>query len=140
MNTDSSTNMQHVFEGAARYFSVLSESARLKILHSICSEERSVNSIIAITGLAQANVSRHLGLMYQVGMLSRRRQGNQVFYKVADQMFVDLCRIVSTHIDRRLGQDTGSADYFGTPDSPPVALNATDLFANPSREKETTSV
>ena len=35
MNTDSSTNMQHVFEGAARYFSVLSEPARLKILHSI---------------------------------------------------------------------------------------------------------
>lgn len=140
MNTDSSTNMQHVFEGAARYFSVLSEPARLKILHSICSEERSVNSIIAITGLAQANVSRHLGLMYQVGMLSRRRQGNQVFYRVADQLFVDLCRIVSTHIDRRLGHEPATTAYFEVPGSPPVAPSATDLSANPSREKETTSV
>lgn len=58
MNTDSSTNMQHVFEGAARYFSVLSEPARLKILHSICSEERSVNSVIAITDPAQAKSCR----------------------------------------------------------------------------------
>lgn len=140
MNTDSSTDMQQVFEGAARYFSVLSEPARLKILHSICTEERCVNSIIAMTGLAQANVSRHLGLMYQVGMLSRRRQGNQVFYSVADQMFVELCRIVSARIDRRFGQDRAPAVDLEPSDSPPVALKATDLSANPSREKETTSV
>ena len=72
---------QEVFESAARYFSVLAEPARLKIIHVLCCEEKSVNAIIAATGMAQANASRHLGLMYQTGLLSRRREGTQVFYR-----------------------------------------------------------
>ncbi len=96
--------MHEAFESAARYFSVLAEPARLKILHVICGEEKSVNSIIAATGMAQANASRHLGLMYQAGLLSRRREGTHVFYKVADQMFIELCRSVSVQIGTRFGQ------------------------------------
>ena len=52
-------------------------------------------------GLTQANVSRHLGLMYQASMLSRRREGNQIFYRVADPMYVELCRTVSTQVSGR---------------------------------------
>lgn len=104
-------SMHEVFEAAARYFSVLGEPARLKILHVICCEEMSVNAIIAATGMAQANASRHLGLMYQAGMLSRRREGTQVFYKVADQMFLELCRTVSTQISTRLGRPVSAAPF-----------------------------
>jgi DNA-binding transcriptional ArsR family regulator len=70
-----------VFESVARYFGVLGEPTRLRILHTVCQEEKCVNDIIRATGMAQANVSRHLGLMYQAGMLSRRREGTQVFYR-----------------------------------------------------------
>ena len=96
--------MQQVFESVARYFGVLGEPTRLRILHAICQEEKCVNDIIKATGMAQANVSRHLGLMYQAGMLSRRREGTQVFYRVADRLFVELCRSVSVQVISRLDE------------------------------------
>ena len=95
--------MHEVFESVARYFSMLGEPTRLRILHALCQEERCVNDIILATGLAQANVSRHLGLMYQAGMLSHRREGVQIFYKVADPMFIELCRTVSIQLISRTG-------------------------------------
>lgn len=124
------SSLHEVFEAAARYFSVLGEPARLKILHAICGEEMSVNAIIAATGMAQANASRHLGLMYQAGMLSRRREGTQVFYKVADQMFLELCRTVSFQISNRLGQVDPSRVF-------PVSVNPPE---SPSNQKENASV
>ncbi len=102
--TSTSGGMQEVFEAAARYFSVLGEPTRLRILHAICQEERCVNEIIKTTGLAQANVSRHLGLMYQAGLLSRRREGTQIFYRVADPMYVELCRTVTQQVISRMDE------------------------------------
>lgn len=93
--------MHEVFESVARYFSVLGEPTRLRILYALCREEKCVNDIIKVTGLAQANVSRHLGLMYQAGMLSRRREGTQIFYRVADPVYIELCRTVSAQVSGR---------------------------------------
>lgn len=94
-------DMQEVFESVARYFSVLGEPTRLRILHALCRQEKCVNEIIRVTGMAQANVSRHLGLMYQAGMLARRREGTQIFYRVADPLYVELCRTVSAQLAGR---------------------------------------
>lgn len=134
------TDMHEVFEAAARYFSVLAEPARLKILHAICSEEKSVNSIIAITGMAQANASRHLGLMYQAGMLSRRRDGTQVFYRVADRMFLELCRTVSVQISSRMCHDAGMQAFPVDSVSSEAVLNTAELFPTTSQQKEKASV
>ena len=103
-----------VFESTARYFSVLGEPTRLKILHVICQEEMCVNDIIRRTGLLQANVSRHLGLMYQAGLLSRRREGTQVFYQVAEPLFVELCRTISVQVASRMSPSKlGAVAAFG---------------------------
>lgn len=132
--------MHEVFEAAARYFSVLGEPGRLKILHAICGEEMSVNGIIGVTGMAQANASRHLGLMYQAGLLSRRREGTQVFYKVADQMFIELCRTVSAQITARTGLEvpglafSAGAAALGSPPSEPTFSKSS------SNQKEQASV
>ncbi len=67
------SDLNAVFESTARYFSVLGEPTRLRILHVICAEELCVSDIIKATGALQANVSRHLGLMYQAGLLSQSR-------------------------------------------------------------------
>jgi len=78
----------------ARQFGVLSEPARLKILASLCEGEMCVSDLLVATGLSQTNASRHLGLMYQAGVLFKRREGNHVFYKVANTLYVDLCFLV----------------------------------------------
>ncbi len=79
--------LDDVFDSVARYFSLLAEPTRLKILHTICHDERSVSSIVAATGATQTNVSRHLSLMHQAGVVSRRRDGSTVYYKVLDPEF-----------------------------------------------------
>jgi DNA-binding transcriptional ArsR family regulator len=94
--------MNEVFESVARYFSLLSEPMRLRIMHAICQDEKSVNQIVQETGATQTNVSRHLGMMYQGGVLSRRREGAQVFYKVSDASFTDLCRTVCVRVAAEL--------------------------------------
>jgi len=97
--------MSEVFESVAKYFSLLSEPTRLRIMHTICQDEKSVNQIVEETGYTQTNVSRHLGLMYQGGVLSRRREGSQIFYKVSDASFTDLCRTVCVRVAAELEGD-----------------------------------
>ncbi|MEN9843925.1 MAG: hypothetical protein RLZZ612_1754 [Pseudomonadota bacterium] len=126
--------MPEVFEAVARYFGVLAEPARLKILHAICNGEKSVNHIMTETGMAQANASRHLGLMYQAGLLHRRREGTQVFYRLTDAVFLDLCRTVSTQISLHAGQM--GVDHLFKQDAP-LSLS---LDSTPSHHKEKASV
>ncbi len=91
-----------MFALVARHFAVLAEPTRLKILHTICHEARSVSAIVAITGTTQANASRHLSMMHQAGVVSRRREGNAVYYQVADPEFVTICRSVCVQIAGRI--------------------------------------
>ena len=87
-----------VFNTVAAYFGVLAEPTRLKIMHAVCLGEKTVSQIVEATGATQTNVSRHLGLMHRSGVLGRRKEGNQVYYSVADQTMVELCRSVCTRI------------------------------------------
>lgn len=92
------SELDPVFDAVAAYFSVLSEPTRLKIMHAVCNGEKTVSQIVAETGATQTNVSRHLGLMHRHGVLSRRREGTQVIYSVADPTMVELCRTVCNRI------------------------------------------
>ena len=123
-------DMHEVFESVARYFSVLGEPTRLRILHALCQEEKCVNEIIKVTGLAQANASRHLGLMYQAGMLSRRREGTQVIYKVADPLYVELCRTVTVQVIGR--SETAFTAHEADAMSPPFTDVMTPRAAHPA--------
>jgi DNA-binding transcriptional ArsR family regulator len=96
------SEISDVFEAVARYFSLLAEPTRLKILHTICHEERSVSAIVTATGATQTNVSRHLSLLHQAGVVSRRREGSSVFYKVLDPEFGEMCRSVCSRIAGRM--------------------------------------
>ena len=78
----------------AERFKVLAEPMRLKILHALWDDERTVGEIIdAVDGL-QANVSKHLGVLQQAGLVSRRKDGLRVFYRIADPTVFDLCEVV----------------------------------------------
>jgi DNA-binding transcriptional ArsR family regulator len=95
-------DLESVFEEVSSYFSVMSEPTRLKILHAICQEEKAVNAIVEEVGATQTNVSRHLTLMYRAGVVSRRKDGNQVFYRVVDPSMMEICRTVCNQIAGRL--------------------------------------
>ena len=94
--------LDEVFESVARYFSLLSEPMRLRILHTICNAERSVSSIVQATGGTQTNVSRHLALMHQAGVVARRREGSAVLYRLLDPEFAQICRTMCVRIAGRI--------------------------------------
>ena len=87
-----------VFDAVASYFSVLSEPTRLRIMHALCETEKSVSQIVEEIRSTQTNASRHLSLMYRSGVLARRKEGSQVYYRVADASMVEICRTVCNQI------------------------------------------
>lgn len=91
-----------VFDSVARYFALLAEPMRLKILHTICRDERSVSDIVKATGATQTNVSRHLSLMHRAGVVSRRRDGAVVLYKVLDPEMTEICRSMCVRVASRI--------------------------------------
>ncbi len=96
--------LKHAFDTVASYFSVLSEPTRLRIMHAICEEEKTVSQIVAELGATQTNISRHLNLMHRSGVLTRRKDGNQVRYRAADPAMVEICRSVCIRIAAQIDE------------------------------------
>ena len=93
---------EQALELIARRFKALSEASRLKLIHALQAGERSVGELVEKTGLTQANTSRHLQLLIDVGILKRRKEGLSVFYAIADQRIFELCEMVCGSIQQRL--------------------------------------
>ncbi len=88
----------------AEYFKVLSEVSRLTVLSSLTSGAKNVTEIIAITGLGQANVSKHLKVLLQAGIVTRTPQGGNVYYQIADPIAFELCELVCDRLSIRLNE------------------------------------
>jgi DNA-binding transcriptional ArsR family regulator len=84
--------LEPVFDKVARYFSLLSDPSRLKVIHAICNVERSVNDVVAETGLSQSTVSRHLSNLRVSAVATRRKNGAQALYVISDRTLTDICR------------------------------------------------
>jgi DNA-binding transcriptional ArsR family regulator len=85
----------------AAYFQALSEPARLRLLNLLRGSERSVGELAEATGYSAANVSRHLAMLAQHGLLSREVRGTSVFYAIADPAVYELCNLVCDNLARR---------------------------------------
>ena len=83
----------------AEHLKALSEPARLQILSTLISGPRTVNEIVQITGMHQANVSKHLQLLYAHGIVSRRRDRQFIQYALTDQRVFALCELVCAAIE-----------------------------------------
>lgn len=89
-----------LLEQAARRFKMLSEPVRLQILnHLHAYGELHVQQIADATGQSQANVSKHLGLLYRENLVARRKEGLFAYYMIADPMLSDICTAVCENID-----------------------------------------
>ncbi|HTL16612.1 MAG TPA: metalloregulator ArsR/SmtB family transcription factor [Patescibacteria group bacterium] len=86
---------------AAR-FKALSQHNRLKLIIALQDGEKNVSQLIELTGLKQANVSRHLQTLTDSGLLARRRSGLEVIYSIADPGIFDMCHQVCGGIQKRL--------------------------------------
>ena len=58
------------------------------------SGERNVTQVVEETGRNQANVSKHLKMLAEAGLVARRKEGLQVFYRLDDTLVEGLCKLV----------------------------------------------
>lgn len=86
----------------ARKFQMLGDSTRLAILRALMAGERSVGQVVEETGRGQANVSKHLKLLAESGLIARRKEGLQVFYKVCDPLVEKLCQLVCASVMKQV--------------------------------------
>jgi DNA-binding transcriptional ArsR family regulator len=87
-------------ERVANLFRAFSEASRLAIVQELKSGESSVSEIVEALSTSQANVSKQLKLLYEAGVVSRRKEGTQVFYRISDPIAFELCRLVCDKLNR----------------------------------------
>ncbi len=69
----------------AKVFRGLADPSRLLLVEALRAGEQSVSQLVETTGLSQPNASTHLACLLDCGLVTRRQQGRQVYYAVADQ-------------------------------------------------------
>lgn len=90
----------------ADFFKVLSESSRLQIVCTLKAGRKNVSEIIEATGLGQANVSKHLKILAQAGIVSRQQEGVCVYYQIASSFVFELCELVCDSLSVQIQQQS----------------------------------
>ncbi len=99
-----------VFESVAELFSLLSTPIRLKIIGALCHGEKNVSQLLDEINTTQPNMSQHLATLYRAGVLGKRRDSTQIYYRLQSERVATLCREVCTQVAIELDSQAILAD------------------------------
>ena len=101
-----------VLEEVGRIFGSLGDVSRLKLLRALLEahEPLSQGALADLTGLSQANASKHLAFLVQVGLVTREPRGNLVFFLPVSPFVDTVCAIVCGHVKDRISKAYRSLD------------------------------
>jgi DNA-binding transcriptional ArsR family regulator len=88
----------------AQRFRVLGEPMRIKLLDRLRDGEATVGELQEATRGSQQNVSKHLGILLQAGLVSRTKVGTSACYAISDETVFALCELVCGGLRRRLSE------------------------------------
>lgn len=85
---------------AEKTFRALGDSSRLRLLQALLASREPMNQrkLAEITGLSQANTSKHLSCLLQAGLVLRRKDGQQVLFLTAGPVVQEICDLVKDHV------------------------------------------
>jgi DNA-binding transcriptional ArsR family regulator len=86
----------------ARRFRVIGEPMRIRLLDRLRDGEATVGELSEALSASQQNISKHLAVLADVGILGRRKEGNHVFYRVIDEGVFALCEAVCGSVQQQL--------------------------------------
>ncbi len=86
------------YEIKARVISVLANPKRLQIVELLGRSERTVSELAEELEIAQATTSQHLAVMRKSGVVETRKDGNFVYYRLADPKIAEACAVMSKAI------------------------------------------
>lgn len=96
----------------ADYFKLLSEPSRLQVLCTLKEGPLSVSEIVVAARLGQANVSKHLKLLHQAGVVSRTPRQGCVYYAICDSTIFELCEVVSQRLAQHLAEQQAVLSHW----------------------------
>ncbi len=94
----------NLVELIARRFRVLGEPMRIRLLDALCEGPRTVGALQEALGASQQNVSKHLGVLHQAGLVARTKDGTFARYEIADDSVFALCEQVCGGLRRQLAE------------------------------------
>lgn len=104
----------HVREALSRYFRVLGDATRLRIVEALLEQDRTVSELVELIGAPQSRISNHLACLKWCRVAESERRGRHVVYRVSDPRVRDLLEaareLASDHCDhlancRRIGPE-----------------------------------
>ena len=101
------------FKLQAEICKTLADSKRLMILHELREGEMSVGQLVANLGLPQANVSQHLAILRERGIVATRREGTTIYYSLAYPKIGEACDLVQEVLAEQLAHNQALADSLG---------------------------
>ncbi len=104
-----------VFASAAELFRLLATPIRLKIISALCAREKNVSQLLIEIDTTQPNMSQHLATLYRAGVLARRRDATQIYYRIGNERAATLCRAVCMQIAVEADGDDENAVRDGLP-------------------------
>ncbi len=100
------------FELISRRLKALADPSRLAILHALCEGERNVSELVDETGFTQANVSKHLRVLREEGIVAFRRQQRNVYYSLTDNVTINVCDLICRSLEERANNDRENLERF----------------------------
>ncbi len=93
-----------IYELQAEVSKTMAHPLRLAILHNLKDCEKTVNELTEITGASQSNVSQHLALMRQRGIVKTRKSGQNIYYRVSSPKISQACDMVREVLIEQLSE------------------------------------
>lgn len=99
-------------ELVARRLKAMADVSRLLMLQSLCEGEKSVSTLVTETGLAQANVSKHLRILREEGFVLSRRNHRNIYYRLSSELADEICTILCKSMQERSAGESRSLQKF----------------------------
>lgn len=99
---ENNTMRHEILKLQAELCKSLSDSKRLQVIQELRGGEKTVSELAGILGLKQSNTSQHLAVLRRVGVILPRKEGNTVYYRLADAKIAEACDLVHELIGEQL--------------------------------------
>jgi DNA-binding transcriptional ArsR family regulator len=102
-----------LFKHQASICKTLADAKRLMILHELRNGEMSVGQLVSSLGLPQSNVSQHLALLRERGIVTTRREGTTIHYRLANPKIGEACDLVRQVLTDQFSQNQALVKSLG---------------------------
>ena len=92
----------------SEFCKVFTHPKRLQIMHLLGEHELSVTNLVQATGLRQSNVSQHLSVLRVNRIIEERREGNKIYYKLANPKIIEACNLIREILATQFAKDAES--------------------------------